>query len=159
MLNCGLNLFKVFGLKYTLDWIENAGLKSRMLYCLRFMFLLDVQANLHETSPFFICPNDCPKHLLTMFIVLWMYNFSFSYTCVAYLPVSCIGAGQRILPAVTYSKNCSQFSNVTRGSELPYFSSAYFFPRRFWLPLPPSCVYYKKLNMYFSREMTVSFLA
>ena len=71
------------------------------------MFLLDVQANLHETSPFFICPNDCPKHLLSMFIVLWMYNFSFSYTCVACLPVSCIGAGQRILPAVTYSENYS----------------------------------------------------
>ena len=131
-----------------------------MLYCLRFMFLLDVQANLHDGfMPIFICPNDCPKHLISLLIVLWMYNFSFSYTCVAYLPVSCIGAGQRILPAVTYSKNYSQFSNVTRGSEVPYFSSAYFCPRRFWLPLPPSCVYYKKLNMYFSREMTVSFLA
>ena len=87
----------------------------------------------------------CPKHLLSMFIVLWIHNFSFSYTCVAYLPVSCIGAGQRILPAVTYSKNCSQFSNVTRGSELPYFSSAHFCPSWFWLRLPP-CVL---VNIYF----------
>jgi hypothetical protein len=37
--------------------------------------LLDVQANLPETSPFFVCPNGFGEHLFQMFIVLGMYNF------------------------------------------------------------------------------------
>ena len=36
-----------------------------------FKDLLDIQANLPETRPFFICP------LLEMFIVLVIYNFAF----------------------------------------------------------------------------------
>ena len=37
-LNHGLphSLFKVFGWKYILNWIEHSGLRSRILYCLRF---------------------------------------------------------------------------------------------------------------------------
>ena len=38
--------------------------------------LLDVQTNLPETSPFFVCPNGSSEHLFfQVFIVLWMYNF------------------------------------------------------------------------------------
>ena len=40
--------------------------------------LLDVQANLPETSPFFVCPNGFSEHLLSNVYstyILGMYNF------------------------------------------------------------------------------------
>ena len=38
--------------------------------------LLDVQANLSETSPFFVCPNGFGEHLLSnVYSILGMYNF------------------------------------------------------------------------------------
>ena len=50
LLNHGLflSLFKFFWGNYILNLIENSGLKSKMLYCLIFEVLLDVQANLPE---------------------------------------------------------------------------------------------------------------
>jgi hypothetical protein len=41
----------------------------------------NVQANLPETSPFFVCPNGSGEHLFSqMFIVLGMYNFALCTT-------------------------------------------------------------------------------
>ena len=76
MLNHGLNyvlllsLSKVFGWKYTLDWIENSGLKSRMLYCLRFQGFTDVQVNLPENSPS-LSAQMTAEHLLSSVYITW----------------------------------------------------------------------------------------
>ena len=45
--------------------------------------LLDVQANLPETSLFFVGPNGFSEHLFQMFIVLGMYNFGFGFILVS----------------------------------------------------------------------------
>ena len=70
ILNHGLNhglflsLFMFFVWKYILNWIENSGLKCRVLYCIRFLVFLEIEANLPETSPFFSCPNGCAEQCL-----------------------------------------------------------------------------------------------
>ena len=57
ILNHGLNhesflsRFKFLGWKYMPNLVENSGLKSWLLYSLRFYALLGAQANLLETSP------------------------------------------------------------------------------------------------------------
>ena len=48
--------------------------------------LLDVQANLPVTSPFFVCPNGFDEHLFQIIIVLWMcmvpkYPSAEMYSC------------------------------------------------------------------------------
>ena len=76
ILNHGLfSLFKFFWVKkhFKSTW------KFRILIQIPFLFnipvLLDVQADVPETSPFFVCTNGFGEHLFHMFIVLGMYNF------------------------------------------------------------------------------------
>ena len=69
VLSHGLFLSR-FGRKYVLNWIENSGLKYKLLHSLRFEILLDSDANLPKTNPFSMGPNG------QMFIVLGMYNFA-----------------------------------------------------------------------------------
>ena len=38
------------------------------------MFNINVQANLPETSPFFVCPNGFDEHLFSNVYSAWMYN-------------------------------------------------------------------------------------
>ena len=52
-----------------------------MLILFNISALLDVQANLPETSPFFVCPNGFGEHLFQMFTVLGMYNFACHTNC------------------------------------------------------------------------------
>ena len=55
--------FQVFWLKKNSNYLDNSGLESRFLFCLNISVLLDVQANLPETSPFFVYPNGFGEHL------------------------------------------------------------------------------------------------
>ena len=55
---------KVFGQKYILDSMENSSLNLDHL-------LLGVQANLPETSSFFICPNGCAEQLPSVVYSTW----------------------------------------------------------------------------------------
>ena len=58
-----------------LNWIGNLGVKSRLIYCLRFQFLLDVQANLPETAHLLSSQMAVLSSFLQVFIVLGIYNF------------------------------------------------------------------------------------
>ena len=75
ILNHGLNYgfiiftFQVIWVKKHSELIENSGLKSRFFTLFNISVLLDVQANLPESSPFFVCPNGIGEHLFQMFIV------------------------------------------------------------------------------------------
>ena len=73
ILNHGLLLphFKFFGSNNYSKLIENSGLKFRFLFCLTFQFYLMVQANLPETSPFFVCPNGFGEHLFSNVNSTW----------------------------------------------------------------------------------------
>ena len=50
--------------------LENSGLKSRPIL-FNISVLLDVQANLPETSPFFVCPNGFGEHLFSNVYSNW----------------------------------------------------------------------------------------
>ena len=68
ILNHGLNYgfiiftFQVIWVKKHSELIENSGLKSRFFTLFNISVLLDVQANLPESSPFFISPNGFVEH-------------------------------------------------------------------------------------------------
>ena len=71
-----LSLFKFLGCKIILNLFETSVLKSRLIYCLRFqVVLLDVEANLPETSPFLSAQMALLSTFFQVFIVLGMYNF------------------------------------------------------------------------------------
>ena len=60
--------------------IENSGLRFR------FLFLLDIQANLLETSLVFVCQNGFGEHLFSnAFIVLEMYGFDLLFESIILL--------------------------------------------------------------------------
>ena len=70
------SLLKFFWVKKHFKLIENSGLKSRFLFCLICIsVLLDVHANLPETSPFLSAQMALVSTFFQMFIVLGMYNF------------------------------------------------------------------------------------
>ena len=74
-MDCGSNKISNYGLNHELFLslfnflgvcrfkFKNSGLKSWFLYYLRFKILLDVQANLPETSPLVIYPNGCAEQI------------------------------------------------------------------------------------------------
>ena len=64
ILNNGLHsAFKQNYLINILNQFENSGLKSRYFVSYFQFYLLNVEANLPETSPFFVCPNGFGEHL------------------------------------------------------------------------------------------------
>ena len=63
--------FKVFGWKCILDWIENSGLKSTILYCLTFQVYLMYKTPAHHHHIFMYVLNI----FFQVFIVLGVYIF------------------------------------------------------------------------------------
>ena len=58
-----------------MNWIDNSGLTSRFLSFSIFWVLLDVQANLQETSPFLSAQMALLSGFLQVSIVLVKYNY------------------------------------------------------------------------------------
>ena len=63
-LNHGL-FFKVVEWKYILNWIENSGLKSRLLYCFRSQVFTWCTSWSARNQPIFICQNGWAEQLLS----------------------------------------------------------------------------------------------
>ena len=76
-LNHGLlfSLFKFLGGKNILNKLETSGLKSRFVFCLcNISVLLDVRANLSETSPFLSAQMVLKSTFFQMFVELGIYK-------------------------------------------------------------------------------------
>ena len=66
-------IFRVVGWKYILNWIEHSGLKSKMLYCIRFHVFYLI---LSDNSPFLFAQMTlCWPSFFQLFIVLGICNF------------------------------------------------------------------------------------
>ena len=63
--------FQVFWVKNILNKLENLRLKSKIPILANILVLLDVQANLPETSLFFSCPNGFGKNLFSNVYNTW----------------------------------------------------------------------------------------
>ena len=78
-----------------MNWIDNSGLTSRFLSFSIFWVLLDVQANLQETSPFLSAQMALLSGFLQVSIVLVKYNvatafaFAFASMLLSFL-LSCL---------------------------------------------------------------------
>ena len=77
MLNHGLlfSLFKFFGWKNILNWLENSGLKSRFLVCLIFLFYLMFWLICQKPAHFLSTQMALVSTFFQMFKLLGMYNF------------------------------------------------------------------------------------
>ena len=91
VLNHGLNhwllfsIFNFFLVKNILNWFENSGLKSRILFCLIFHFYLMYRLIFQKPAHFLSTQMALVSTFFQMFIVLGVYNFG---VCT-YLPLAC----------------------------------------------------------------------
>ena len=82
ILNRGLNpgllfsLFQVFWMKRHFEWTWKFRIEIQIPVLFNILVLLDVQANLPKTSPYFVCPNAFGENLFSYVGILGMFNFA-----------------------------------------------------------------------------------